>query len=139
MATYFVDTNIFLRFLLKDNEKQHNLAEMLFRKAEEGKISLWTTDIVILEIIWTLKSLYDYPKKETHVAVTNLFGINNLKVNNKKLLIQALKNYTDYNVDFADAYNYQLAQTYKHKILSFDKDFDRLGKRENIEKLIKIP
>ena len=137
MTQYFVDTNIFLRLLLKDDQEMHQKAELLFEKAEKGKFKLWTTDVVILEIVWTLKALYDYPKENIKIAVSGLFGIENLKIQNRPLLISALNDHVTYNVDFADAYNYQFAQKEGFKILSFDKHFDRIGKRENIERLIK--
>lgn len=134
---YFIDTNIFLRFLLADTKSLHKLAEKLFLAAEKNKLKLWTTDIVVLEIIWTLKSFYQYPNKNIQKTVNSLLGLKNLRVINKKLLIQALKDFEAKGVDFADAYNYQLALKFNKKIVSFDKDFDRLGKKENIQKLVK--
>lgn len=137
MREYFVDTNIFLRFLLADNKKQYLLAKKLFQKAEDGKISLWTTDIVILEIIWTLKSFYQLKPQEIQHSITSLAALKNLKIENKNLILEALDVFVSKNVDFADAYNFLLAQKTKKKILSFDQDFDKLGKRENIEKVVK--
>lgn len=135
MKQYFIDTNIFLRFLLADNKKQHRLAKKLFQKAEKGKISLWTTDIVILEIIWTLDSFYHLPVLEIQNSVSSLMALKNLKIKNKKLLLQALDYFVNKKVDFADAYNFLLAKVEKKKIVSFDRDFDKLGEREKIAKI----
>lgn len=135
MKEYFVDTNIFLRFLLADQKKQYRLVKKLFQKAEEGKISLWTTDVVILEIVWTLKSFYKLKPKVIQHQVSSLIALENLKVKNKDLLLQALDYFATKNVDFSDAYNFLLAKNENKKILSFDSDFDKLGKREKIEKV----
>lgn len=137
MKEYFVDTNIFLRFLLADNKQQYLLAKKLFKKAEDGKISLWTTDIVILEIIWTLKSFYKIKPREIQHHINCLAALENLKITNGSLLLETLDLFANKNVDFADAYNFLLAQKAKKKIVSFDQDFDKLGKRENIEKVVK--
>lgn len=133
---YFVDTNIFLRFLLADVRPLAKLAEKLFLAAEKNKLKLWTTDIIILEIVWTLKSFYQYSNKNIQKTVSGLLGLKNLRVRNRKLLIQALKDFEDKKVDFADAYNYQLALKFNKKIVSFDKDFDKLGKRWKIQEII---
>jgi len=54
----FVDTNYFLRFLLKDIGKQHQKAKKLFEKAASGEIKLFTSMIVFFEIYWVLFSFY---------------------------------------------------------------------------------
>ena len=54
----FIDTNYFLRFLLKDNEKQFIEVKKLFEKAILGEIDLYTSLIVIFEIYWVLSSFY---------------------------------------------------------------------------------
>lgn len=137
MKRFFVDTNIFLRFLLADQKRQYLLAKKTLQLAEKGKIILWTTDIVILEIIWTLKSFYELSSEEIKNKISSLMAMKNISVKNKDLLLQALDYFVEKKVDFADAYNFILAQKEKVKIISFDKDFDKLGKREIIEKLLK--
>lgn len=137
MKEYFVDTNIFLRFLLADHKKQYSLAKKLFQKGEEGKITLWTTDIVILEIVWTLKSFYKLTPQKIQDCVSSLIALKNLRIKNKNLLLQALDYFTNENIDFADAYNFLLARAGDKKVISFDRDFDKLGKREDIEKIVR--
>lgn len=136
MKEYFVDTNIFLRFLLADQKRQYSLAKKLFQKAEKGKVFLWTTDVVILEIVWTLKSFYKLKPKTIQYQVSSLIALENLKVKNKDLLLQALDYFAAKNVDFGDAYDFLLAKNENKEILSFDRDFDKLGKREKIEKIV---
>jgi predicted nucleic-acid-binding protein len=137
MADYFVDTNIFLRFLLKDHQTQYPLAVKLFRKADRGKANLWTTDVVILELVWTLKSLYGYDRFTIRENVEGIIALPNLDVLNKKLILQALQDFVNKNIYFADAYNYQLATKAKKRILSFDKDFKKLGVKVDIKKFVR--
>lgn len=135
MDNYFVDTNIILRFLLKDNKVQYLRAVKIFEKAESGKIYLWATDIVILELIWTLKSLYRYDRFTIREKVESLIALPNFDVLNKKFILQALQDFANKNIDFADAYNYQLAKKQGKKILSFDKDFKKLGIKVDFKKI----
>lgn len=128
-----MDTNVFLRFLLRDNKAQSKIAEDLFKKAEKGKIYLWTTDVVILEIVWVLKSFYNSTNKEIQKSVSEILSLKNLKVKNADLLLQAASDFATKNIDFTDCYNFQLAQKENKKILSFDEDFRKLGKVANVK------
>ena len=53
----FVDTNYFLRYLLKDIPEQHEEAKRLFVAAADGKVELMTTSLVFFEVYWVLRTL----------------------------------------------------------------------------------
>ena len=137
MNYYFIDTNVLLRFLLKDNKIQYPQAKKIFEKGESGKINLWTTDIVIIELVWTLKSLYKYDRNTIKERVESILALPNFDILNRKLILQAVHKFASKNIDFTDAYNYQLAKKEGKTILSFDKDFKKLGVRVDIRKIAK--
>jgi uncharacterized protein len=58
MVSFFVDTNVFLRFLTNDDPAKAKRAETLFRDALRGKIRLAISLLVIAEMIWTLESYW---------------------------------------------------------------------------------
>ncbi|MEP6890627.1 MAG: PIN domain-containing protein [Nitrospirota bacterium] len=60
MASLFVDTNVFLRFLTNDDPAKAKRAETLFRDALRGKIRLATSLLGIAEIIWTLEAFTNW-------------------------------------------------------------------------------
>ena len=60
----FIDTNIFIRFLTNDIPEKAEACDHLFRDAAEKNERLFTTEMVIAEIIWVLESYYELPKKE---------------------------------------------------------------------------
>ena len=134
---YFIDTNNILRLLLKDNKTQYQIARKIFEKAQSGKLNIWTTDVVILELVWTLKSVYKYSRFVIREKINAVIALPYLSIQNKKLIIQALHDFANKNINFADAYNYQLAKKENKKILSFDKDFKKLGVKEDIKKIVK--
>ena len=47
----FVDTNIFIRYLTADIPDKADACDKLFKRTISGKIELFTTDLVIAEII----------------------------------------------------------------------------------------
>ena len=78
MASFFVDTNVFLRFLTNDDPAKAKRAETLFRDALRGKIKLATSLLVIAEIIWTLESFYKLEKSDIATKVEKILNTPNL-------------------------------------------------------------
>ena len=56
MASLFVDTNVFLRFLTNNDPAKVKRDETLLRDVLRGKIRLITSLLVIAAMIWTLES-----------------------------------------------------------------------------------
>ena len=117
----FVDTNVFLRFFVKDVESLYVKAEELFEKTEKGELKLETTDIVIAEIVWVLESYYGFSKSEIKEVVETILETKNLKVANHSRVKEAVDLYSTGKMDFIDAYNiaYIKAKDFK-KVATFD-------------------
>jgi predicted nucleic acid-binding protein len=49
---FFVDSNIFLRYLNKDEPKHTAASASLFQKAQDGEIELFCGPPVFFEIAW---------------------------------------------------------------------------------------
>jgi uncharacterized protein len=129
---YFVDTNLFLRYLTRDDPGKYGRCRELFKKAVEGEISLHTSEMVIAELIWTLLSYYKVPKAEVIEKVSIIVSTPNLHVANKAIVADSLILYGQKNVDFIDAYNAQFMKFHGlERIYSYDQDFDSI---EGIER-----
>ena len=130
----FVDTNIFLRFLVNDEPDQADACEALFRKAIEGEESLFTSEMVIAEIVWVLESYYHLEKSTIQASVEKILNTNNLHCPNREIIIHALSIYVEKNIDYIDAYNAFLLKIHEVcEIYSYDKHFDRLDWLKRIE------
>ena len=101
----FVDTNVFLRFFVKDVETLYEKARSLFEKAESGKIRLETSELVIAEIVWVLESFYGFTRKEIVDVLITLLSSRNLKIANSARISASIQFYVSGNMDFIDAYN----------------------------------
>ncbi len=128
----FVDTNYFLRFLLKDNSSQSQKAINLFQKASLGQVKLDTSVIVIFEIYWVLKSFYKKNNQFTQKILSDILKMEFIDFENYEILKLAIYNLSYYNFDLEDAYNCFYASRNKIKIF---KTFDQ--KLKNKFKLIK--
>lgn len=126
--TLFVDTNIFLRFLTRDHEEQYKRCTSLLEKAKKGKVHLKTSALTIFEIIWTLESYYEEPKKSIIEKVVSLFNVPNVTVEHRDVFLEALVLWEEINVSFNDVYNAIWMQREEMSSLySYDRGFDRLG------------
>ena len=101
----FVDTNVFLRFFVKDVEPLYEKARTLFEKAEAGKVKLETSELVIAEIVWVLESFYGFTRKEITDLLLILLSSRNLKIANSSRTSAAVQLYAAGTMDFIDAYN----------------------------------
>ena len=59
-----VDTNVIVRFLTRDDEKQAEAARRRLKLAEKSRERLLVPLLVVLETIWVLESAYDKTRSE---------------------------------------------------------------------------
>ncbi len=125
METTFVDTNIFLRYLTKDDPSKYEKCKEMFKKAVKGEIAITTSGIVIAELVSTLLSYYKVPKAEVVEKVTVIVGTKNLSIPDKPIVADALVLYARKNIDFIDAYNAMFMRYHGlREIYSYDEDFE---------------
>jgi len=125
MEKVFVDTNIFLRYLTKDDPVKYERCREIFKKAMEGELSLFTSEMVIAELIWTLLSYYKVAKADVIEKVSIIISSQNLHISNRDLIADSLVLYGQKNVDYVDAYNAVFMKSHGlEKIYSYDEDFD---------------
>lgn len=130
----FVDTNIFLRFLVNDDPEKADACEALFQRAIAGKESLITSEMVIAEIVWVLESYYQLEKSDIQERVEKILNTPNLNCPNMENIINALSLYVERNIDYIDAFNSFLLITHRiNELYSYDKDFDRVEWLKRIE------
>ena len=123
----FIDTNIFIRFLTNDIPAKADACEKLFRRTVDQKEALFTTDLVIAEIIWVLESYYELSKKEVQDKVEKILNTPNLVCQNKDIILNALTLYLEKDIDYIDAYNAVFLRNNSIETLySYDKHFDKI-------------
>ncbi len=68
-----VDTNIIIRFLTRDDEKQYKKSFLIFNTEE-----VFISDTVILETEWVLRYAYEFSPDDICDALVKLFGLSNV-------------------------------------------------------------
>lgn len=132
---YFVDTNVFIRFLSRDDKEKAAKCKTLLKKALTGEIKLYTSELVIAEVVWVLQSPKTYNQKPERIRelLLPLFTIKNLHFPNKELYPDIFELFASKNVDYIDAYNAVLMQRKGiANIYSYDTHFNLI---DNINRL----
>ena len=105
----WLDTNVILRFLLKEDPQLFQAVEPLFLQTEQGDLEIYIHPIIIAEIIWTLESYYEYSKEKIAEVMIQLVEAKGVVVPDKEIIVGALQDYKEKNVDFIDSYLVQYA------------------------------
>ena len=125
----FIDTNVFLRFLIfdKSNPNMSELARKAFLMLKEGKIILYTNVLIIAETVYVLEKYYELSKNEVREKLIPILVYDNLVIDGKEKVLAALTIFYEKNVDFEDAYTYfDMLNSQILKIITFDeKHFKR--------------
>ncbi len=131
----FLDTNIILRFILKDHPIYSPKAEEIIGKIDSGKVKVYISWPTILEVVFVLQNSVKLPKKEIAEKLLSIFHLENVLLEQKTLLDSVFEYYVDKNISLTDAYNATLMQKKKIKqIYSFDEDFDKFPQINRLQK-----
>lgn len=125
---YFVDTNIFLRTLIKEDEVQFNKCRILLQQIKENKIKAYTNTLVLAEVVWTLTSYYQFSKSSVIQALRSIINLRGLKVVDNYDYLTALELFEKYSVKYIDTLIASDKQVYSKKatIVTYDQDFKKL-------------
>ena len=123
----FVDTNVFLRFLVRDDlEKSARSGELLVR-ADRGAITLMTSEAVVLEAVQVLSRLYRMERSMIATVLQSLLENRGLRVDHKSTLIDAFDLYQMTNLDYTDCLGAEYARrTSEGVVYSYDRGLDRV-------------
>ena len=59
-----LDTNVLVRFLVNDDERQSKIVYRVFRQAEMDKSTFFVPLLVVLETLWVLESVYNLARND---------------------------------------------------------------------------
>ncbi len=125
---YFIDTNIFLRALHKENEKLFRESISLLTSIKENKIEAYTATVVLTEVVWTLSSFYKISKGKIIEGLTGIINLSGLKIMDQYNQLRALELYEKHSIKYIDALIASNEDIYTKKLIvvSYDRDFDKL-------------
>ena len=95
-----VDTNVLLRYILRDDEAQ---AERAYRLIH-GKATVLVTDVVLAETVWTLMGRkYRAGKSDVISVIEALLNEPGIRFEDDQVIWRALQSYRDTDAGLSDA------------------------------------
>jgi predicted nucleic acid-binding protein len=125
----FVDTNIFLRYLTRDDPDKAQACFELFKRAEANQITLTATETVVAEVVYVLSSkrTYNLPRDQIRARLYPLLTLQGLRLPQRQTVLRALDLYVAHEIDFEDALIVAHMQRQAIRdVYSYDRDFDQV-------------
>ena len=130
MKVIGIDTNILVRIITRDDEKQSQIA---LDYVSNNSIPFVINHIVICELVWVLESAYKYDKKQIIKALECILKVKQFFILEKNSVRSALKLYAETTIDFSDAL---IGYVNKEASCKFTITFDKAASKASIYKLL---
>ncbi len=129
MDEYFVDSNVIIRFVVKDDPTMYQASKKFFtqvrNKEKKGLVSI----LVFQEVVWVLSHYYKLKRKEVVDSLQELILLENIYIFDakKEQILDLLKYYGQSTLDLVDIYLHLEAKKVNGQIMSFDEQLMRVG------------
>jgi predicted nucleic-acid-binding protein len=117
-----LDTNVLIRYLVQDDERQLIGAKKLIRRCVDENQALFIPVTVALELEWVLRSNFKFSKADVIDTLSGLLAANELTFESESAVELAMRYYADGNADYSDCMHAALAAVAGHSPLwTFDR------------------
>ena len=97
-----LDTNVIIRFLVRDDESQWQQADQYINQALENHQPCLINNIVLCEVVWVLRSRYKISRDQIIAILENLLNTNIFVFENPDQITWAINQMKSGNADFSD-------------------------------------
>lgn len=97
-----VDTNVLVRYLVRDDEAQFERARKLIKREVLAGRCIFVSQLVLLETEWVLRSRYSLPKNMIIETISGLLDATDVRFEDEQTIEGALFIWKDTTADFAD-------------------------------------
>lgn len=97
-----IDTNVLVRFLVRDDQTQFEKARKLLKREVSNGRRVFINQLVLLETEWVLRSRYGLAKTLMLDTISRLLDAPDIQLEDEPAVEEALFIWRDANADFAD-------------------------------------
>jgi predicted nucleic-acid-binding protein len=129
-----LDTNILVRYIVRDDLAQAKIADSYIHKCRDNDIELFISNVVLCELIWVLDISYEYEKNQIINTIEKILRTSQFTVEDAQSSWQALATYKKSSADFSDAMiGFINKSAGCKKTITFDKTAAKLAEFEIIK------
>ena len=96
-----LDTNILVRYITQDDEKQSLLANSLIDSLDESSPG-YVTLATVAELNWVFESVYGVTRPQFVQVMQTLMSLDNIKLDRVAVVASAVRIYASSKADFSD-------------------------------------
>jgi predicted nucleic-acid-binding protein len=104
MLKVFLDTNVYLRFFIIEEEKAHQECVRLIGASEEGVFRPYTSGFVLSEIGYVLEKIYKESKNSVVEKLNTIARMRNMTFAEKGNTLKAIEYFEKLNVKLGDCF-----------------------------------
>jgi len=97
-----LDTNVLVRFLVRDDKRQAETIYRIFKKAESDREVFFVPLLVVLETVWVLESVYIIPRQEILDSINELILMPILKFETQPAILNFISSARETKMDLSD-------------------------------------
>lgn len=97
-----LDTNVVVRFLVRDDEAQHEAARRLLARGPGDGEEFFLGDVVLAEVVWVLASRYRFERRVIASTLRALLEAEHVSVESTDRCLRALRRFESGRGGFAD-------------------------------------
>ncbi|MBM3341178.1 MAG: type II toxin-antitoxin system VapC family toxin [Betaproteobacteria bacterium] len=97
-----IDTNVLVRYLVRDDEAQFEIANRLIRRGVGAGEAIFVSLPVLLETEWVLRSRYALNKLEVAETISQLLDTTEIQFEDEAAIEECLRDWKDSTASFAD-------------------------------------
>jgi predicted nucleic acid-binding protein len=118
-----VDTNLIVRYLVQDQEKQARAAGKLFDACDRGDLVIVVLPAVLAESVFVLESFYEHARADIASALGTLISSPGVEISGPAVHLDALDRYRKTKVHFVDCLIAATAAAEDTPVATLDRDF----------------
>jgi len=117
-----IDTNIIVRFLVRDHEEHFIVSKEIFKQVQLGVLKIEILSEVLMEVLFVMTKIYKIPKNIVIEKLKSLLLLESVVNEDKAICIDALNLMQNKNIDYVDALICTKNVLQGYGKISFDKD-----------------
>ncbi len=120
------DTNVILRYMLRDIPDQFEKASAFFEQVRTGVKRTVILESVVVECVYVLMKFYGAPKAEVAASLTGLLQYKGVVNSDRTSLMDALRLLADTGLDMVDCVLVAKGRRDGLEIMTFDKQMNKV-------------
>ena len=116
-----LDTNVLVRYITQDDNKQAALANSLIENLDDASPG-FVTLVTVVELSWVLESAYNFTRQQFAEVMQTLMAVDTIKLDRAAVVASAVRMYAGSKADFSDCLIERLsASAGCERTMTFDK------------------